>query len=91
MTQKETAKFIEDIKKHVQKKFPKVKSVPTRKMVEEQFGITRQGVALGIHTLYRLGVLKRKRETGREVSHALELEKNWRDKLPVDKSKKRQK
>jgi len=85
-TQKETAKFIEDIKKHVQKKFPNVKSVPNRKMVEEQFGITRQGTALNIQTLYRKGVLKRKRETGREVSHALELAEGWKDKLSTEKN-----
>ena len=84
-TQKETAKFIEDIKKHVQKKFPNVKSVPNRKMVEEQFGITRQGVALAVQNLYRIGVLKRKRDTGREISHALELEGDWKAKL--DKKK----
>ena len=85
-TQKETAKFIEDIKNHVQKKFPNVKSVPNRKMVEEQFGITRQGTALNIQALYRKGVLKRKRETGREVSHALELAENWKEKLSTKKS-----
>ena len=80
-TRKETAQFIEDFKKHVQKKFPNVKSVPTRRIIEEHFGITRQAVFPIMHWLYTNGILKRKRDAGKNDSHTMELVDGWKSKF----------